>query len=70
MSNAESRIRDTKFVVWSYVHPKQEFKLILVSRDIAGELSLNLYDNPKFEGIPIQSDIKLPDNSVVFIPSG
>jgi hypothetical protein len=70
MSPVESRIRSTKFVVWSHVSPKQEFRVILVSRDLAAQLNLNLYDNPVFESIPIKCDDKLPENSVVFIPAG
>jgi len=78
----QERINRIRTVVYAHVHPDQEFRLILVSGDIADQIHLeNLLDfdaspihDAKFDtltavdGIPVKFDPLLPRGSVVFIP--
>jgi len=72
----EKRIREVKAAIWTRVHPRQEFRQILVSTDIALQIKDTLgtdLEDPTlghtFEGISITVDTRLPSSSVVYIPS-
>ena len=79
----QEQVNRIRTVVYSHVHPDQDFRLILVSGDIATQIQLeNLLDfeappieEPRFDtlttvdGVPVKFDPLLPRGSVVFIPS-
>lgn len=77
------QIERVKYVLYSHVHPAQEFRLILVSGDIADQIHLEFYRKheeefclgldidtlTQFDGISIKRDSLLPRGSVVFVPA-
>lgn len=76
LSNWESKIRSVKQVVWCRVHPKQEFRQIVVSEDLGREIKETIGTDIRepnsectFEGISVTVDDRLPADCVVFIPS-
>jgi len=71
----EKKIRAIKTRLWSEVAPKQEFRKIIVSNDLAKQIQEtigtdlnNISLGCTFEGIPTTVDKSLPDGCIIFIP--
>ena len=74
-ANWEERIRNVKLALYCRVHPKQDFRQIVVSEDIRREIKESTGTDIShgsldavFESLPIVVDSRLEDGCIIFIP--